>query len=44
VSQWTALFVAAKCGNVEIVKLLLSFGANANMKDKVLLIIIQCLS
>lgn len=34
-SQWTALFFAAKCGNLEIVELLLDSGADAHIKDKV---------
>ena len=36
-SGWTALFIASKVGNVDIVQLLISRSASLDLKDKVTL-------
>ena len=39
---WTALMMASDSGQVECVKVLLDRGAEVNMQDKVIGVIIQC--
>ena len=33
--QWSALFFAAEQGNIEIIQMLLNFGANVDLRNKV---------